>query len=66
MFPNEEKYKKAIIEYYESNATMTDLALKYNFNKSCFSNYLKKNGYKKKKIAFNRPVELYEKAKGST
>lgn len=63
MCPNEEKYKKAIKEYYSSNATMTDLSLKYNFDRSCFSNYLKTNGYKKKKIIPKRPVELYEEAK---
>lgn len=63
MLPNKEKYEKAIKEYYETNITITDLAIKYKFDRASFSRYMKKNGFEKKKSTTNRPIELYEQAK---
>lgn len=43
-YKNEEKYRLALTEYQENeHATLTDLAKKYEFDRACFSRYLKQN-----------------------
>lgn len=63
MLPNKEKYEKAIKEYYETDITITNLAIKYEFDRASFSRYMKKNGFEKKKSSTNRPTEIYKQAK---
>ena len=60
---NEDKYKKAKIEYEQSCISMTALAKKYNFNRVSFGRYLKKQGIDTKKRADFETRKIYIKAK---
>lgn len=62
-YKNEEKYKLAIKEYInDETTTIKYLSKKYGFDKSSFSNYIKKHGITIRKTSSKEKNDKYKKA----